>query len=65
MFHQPASSDICILGLCELELLLKSHDQQADYGSMIIPEQLLSKVFGQKMDQFWQNWPQRTGIFTL
>ena len=31
-----------LLGWCELEFLLKSPNPQADKGSMIIPEQLLS-----------------------
>ena len=56
---------VCLLGWCEFELLLKSQNPQADYGSMIIPEQVLSKVFGHKMYQFLQNWPQRISIFTL
>ena len=33
------------VGCCELELLSRSPNPQADYGSMIIHEQLLSKVF--------------------
>ena len=45
------------LGWCELELLFKSPNPQADYGSMIIPEQLLLQVFGHRMYQFLQNWP--------
>ena len=57
--------DPCWLGWCELELLLKSPYPQADYGSMIIPDKLLSKVFGHKMYKFLQNWPPRIGIFTL
>ena len=55
----------CTLGWCELERLLKRRNPQAYYGSMTIPEQLLSKVFGSKMYKFLQNWPQRIGIFTL
>ena len=34
----------CIVGWCELELLLKSPNPQANYGSLIIPEQLLSTI---------------------
>ena len=55
----------CTLGWCELELLLKRPNPQAGYGSTIINEQLLSKVFGHKMNQFLRNWPQRIGVFTL
>ena len=56
----------CVLGWSEIKLLLKSKNFQAYYGSMIIPEQLLSIIFGHRMFHFFlQKWHQRIGIFTL
>ena len=45
----------CIVGWCEIKLLLKSQNPQEVYGSLIIPEQRLSKVFGHRMYQFLRN----------
>ena len=39
----------CAVGWCEIELLLKGQNPQADYGSMIITEQLLLKKNGHRM----------------
>ena len=44
-----------MVGMSEIKLLLKSKNFQADYGSMIIPEQLLTKVVGHRINQFLQN----------
>ena len=52
------------LGWSEIKLLLKIQNFPADYGSMIIPDHLLPKVFGHRMYKFLQNWSQRIGIFT-
>ena len=43
------------LGWSEIKLLLQSQKFQADYDSMIIPEQLLSKVISQRMLKFLKN----------
>ena len=40
---------MCVLGWCEIKLLLKSPNPQADYGSIKIAEQLLSKVVAHRM----------------
>ena len=54
---QPQVAVICTLGWCELKLYLKNRNPQADYGSMFVPEKLLSTVFGHRMYQFLRNWP--------
>ena len=36
-----------------MELLLKGQNPQAEYGSVINPEQLLSKKFSHSMNQFF------------
>ena len=41
-------------GRSEVKLLLKNKNSQADYGSMSIPEQLLSTVFDYRMYHFLQ-----------
>ena len=61
IWHSKGST----VGWCEIKLLLKSQNRQADYGSMSIPEQLLSKVFGHRMYNFLQNLPQLFNISTL
>ena len=37
---------MCSLGWSEIKHLLKGQSFQVEYGSMIFPEQLLSKTFG-------------------
>ena len=55
-------ADARALGWTEIKLLLQSQNPQADYDSMIIPEQFLSKVITQRMFQFLQNWSQKTAF---
>ena len=55
----------CIIGWCEIKLLLKSQNLQAVYGSFIIPEQLLSTVFGHRMYQFFAKLSSQNKFFSL
>ena len=57
----------CIIGWCEINLLLKIRNPQSDYGSMGLLEQFLIKVFVHSMHffSFLQNLPQIIRIFTL
>ena len=50
------------LGWSDIKLLLQSQNSKADYDSMFIPEQLLSKVFTQRMFHFLQNWSKKTAF---